>query len=710
MVKQILSIMIIAILALGVTSAFNLVEADQNGNVKVITPTGKVPSFAAPSEDKESNTKRIIADSISPKDISNFVQQGCSVKHLLKDATALECPTSVVPTLKNVREDKLIQIHDLDADIQINADDVWNGVPSYQGTGIVIAILDTGVDTKHIELQDSIIKTKSIKGSPKDSNGHGTHVSGIITGNGVFEISNNYGYPSPNRATGVAPEAGIIVGKVCAPRGCFYSDIAAGIEWAVAEGADVISISIGGAPIGGDNCDGDFIADKANWAVDNGVVVVVSSGNDESSTGVSSPACGSKVIAVGAVDQSDTVAGFSNSGPALDIVAPGVGVLSTYSCDAAGDCGSYWYAWMSGTSMAAPHVAGAAALVLQSHPGFSVDQVKDALYSTAIDVGSRDGNGRVDVLGAVNYLSAPDTEAPIISNIDSTTTSTTSTITWDTDEPATSLVDYGTDNGYGSSASDNNLVTSHSIELTGLDPSTIYHFKITSVDGSNNSASTADLTFETLSPPTLDSISITPSSASISEGSTQQFTATGTYSDNTTEDLTAKAAWSSSDPNVATIDNVGLATGMPVSTESSVTITATYSDLSPATSTLEVTVAPTAPTTVSVSSINYATEAGKYQDKHLLVTIALLDDLGNPVSGASVSIKLYLDGAHIATGTGGITGSSGTVTYSLKNAAPGPYTTDVTDVTASDLVFIDDYPFPDDGYPHNPQSNSKNQK
>ncbi len=672
-------------MALGVTSAFNLVEADQNGNVKVITPTGEVPSYVVPSEDKESNTKRIIADSISPKDISNFIQQGCSVKHLLKDATALECPTSVVPTLKNVREDKLLQIHDLDADIQINADDVWNGVPSYTGAGVVIAILDTGIDTKHIELQDSIIKTKSFKGSPKDSNGHGTHVSGIITGNGVFEISNNFGYPSPNKATGVAPDAGIIMGKVCAPRGCFYSDIAAGIEWAVAEGADVISISIGGSPIGGDNCDGDFIADKANWAVDNGVVVVVSSGNDYSSTGVSSPACGSKVIAVGAVDQSDTVADFSNSGPALDIVAPGVGVLSTYSCDAAGDCGSYWYAWMSGTSMAAPHVAGAAALVLQSHPGFSVDQVKDALYSTAKDVGSQDGNGRVDVLGAVNYLSAPDTEVPIISNIVYPTTSTTATITWNTNEPATSLVEYGLDNTYGSPASDNNLVTSHSIVLTGLDSSTIYHFKITSVDGSNNSASTADLTFETLSPPTLDSISITPSSASISEGSTQQFTATGTYSDDTTKDLTAEVAWSSSDTAVATIDNVGVATGMSVG---SIVMTATYSNLSPATSTLEVTAAPTEPTTVSATSITYATEGGKFQDKHLLITIALLDDIRNPVSGASVSIDLYRDGSKIASGTA-TTGSSGTITFSLKNAASGLYKTVVTGVTASGLIWDD---------------------
>ncbi len=680
--KWILSITIIAILALGVTSAFNLVEADQNGNVKVITPTGEVPSYAVPSEDKESNTKRIIADSISPKDISNFIQQGCSVKHLLKDATALECPTSVVPTLKNVREDKLLQIHDLDSDIQINADDVWNGVPSYTGAGVVIAILDTGIDTKHIELQDSIIKTKSFKGSPKDSNGHGTHVSGIITGNGVFEISNNFGYPSPNKATGVAPDAGIIMGKVCAPRGCFYSDIAAGIEWAVAEGADVISISIGGSPIGGDNCDGDFIADKANWAVDNGVVVVVSSGNDYSSTGVSSPACGSKVIAVGAVDQSDTVADFSNSGPALDIVAPGVGVLSTYSCDAAGDCGSYWYAWMSGTSMAAPHIAGAAALVLQSHPGFSVDQVKDALYSTAKDVGSRDGNGRVDVLGAVNYLSAPDTEVPIISNIVYPTTSTTATITWNTNEPATSLVEYGLDNTYGSPASDNNLVTSHSIVLTGLDSSTIYHFKITSVDGSNNSASTADLTFETLSPPTLDSISITPSSASISEGSTQQFTATGIYSDDTTKDLT-DVVWSSSVESVATINGAGLAEGLTIG---STDITATYDGLSSISSTLQVTVAPEVPTTVSVSSITYATEGGKFQDKHLLITIELLDDLGNPVSGASVSIDLNLNDSIFRSGTG-TTGSSGTITFSLKNAPVGSYSTTVTDVTASGLAW-----------------------
>jgi len=250
------------------------------------------------------------------------------------------------------------------------------------------------------------------------------------------------------------------------------------------------------------------------------------------------------------------------------------------------------------------------------------------------------------------------------------------------EQPATSLVEYGLDNTYGSPASDNNLVTSHSIVLTGLDSSTIYHFKITSVDGSNNSASTADLTFETLSPPTLDSISITPSSASISEGSTQQFTATGIYSDDTTKDLT-DVVWSSSVESVATINGAGLAEGLTIG---STDITATYDGLSSISSTLQVTVAPEVPTTVSVSSITYATEGGKFQDKHLLITIELLDDLGNPVSGASVSIDLNLNDSIFRSGTG-TTGSSGTITFSLKNAPVGSYSTTVTDVTASGLAW-----------------------
>ena len=108
--------------------------------------------------------------------------------------------------------------------------------------------------------------------------------------------------------------------------------------------------------------------------------MVAAAGNEGS--GVSSPACASKAIAVGAVDKSGVVPYWSNRGTALDIVAPGVDILSTYSCLAAGNCGSYWYAYMGGTSMSAPHVSGTVALLLQTDSGLTTDEIKTALYDT----------------------------------------------------------------------------------------------------------------------------------------------------------------------------------------------------------------------------------------------------------------------------------------------------------------------------------------
>lgn len=342
-------------------------------------------------------TKRVIAPTTSEADKMAFKAKGCLIIHELNDATALECPKAVIPSL-NAKEDRIFYPLDLEADEQIGADQVW--LQGIDGTGVIVAILDTGVDGTHIELKDSIVATKNfIKGPGFDADGHGTHVSGIVTANGVYQIDSNY-------ATGVAPGAGIIVGKVCGDIGCYESDIAVGIEWVVAQGADVLNMSLGSITLfSGENCDGDYLADKSNWAVDQGVVVVASAGNDGADA-VSSPACGSKVIAAGAVDKSDNVASWSNYGSALDLVAPGASILSTYSCKAAGNCRYYWYTWMSGTSMAAPHVAGTAALVLQKNPGYTVSDVKEALYNTAIDVGTKDkdGNGRVNALEAANYV------------------------------------------------------------------------------------------------------------------------------------------------------------------------------------------------------------------------------------------------------------------------------------------------------------------
>ena len=276
-----------------------------------------------------------------------------------------------------------------------------------------------------------------------------------------------------------------------------------------------------------------------------------------------------------------------------------------------------------------------------------------------------------------------DFDPPVItSTINVDVSSTTATITWTTDESATSLVNYGTDDIYDSSVSDSNYVTSHSIELTGLSSFTGYHFMVTSVDASNNPVSSVDTHFTTELAPTLQSITVSPADSSITEGSTQQFTATDTYSDDTSQVLTG-VTWSSSDNTIATIDAKGLATGISAA-GLPVTITANYNGFEDTTS-LFVTAAPEDPTTVSVLSVTYSGEGGKNKDKHLLITIALVDDLGDLVSGASVSIDLLLtDGSFVGSGTG-TTATDGSITFSLKNAPSGCYTTTVTDVTASGL-------------------------
>lgn len=189
-----------------------------------------------------------------------------------------------------------------------------------------------------------------------------------------------------------------------------------------------------------------------------------------------------------------------------------------------------------------------------------------------------------------------DNTPPVISSVTAgNVTATSATISWTTDEAADSRVDYGPDATYGSQAGDSNLVTSHSIDIGGLTAETTYHYQVTSADGTGNSSSSADGTFDT-----------------------------------------------------------------------------------PA--------APDVATSVSVESITYATEGGKNGDKHLLITLTLKDDLGGSVAGASVSIDLYRDGGLITSGTA-TTGSSGTLTFSLKNARAGAYTTDVTDVTADGLTW-----------------------
>jgi len=375
---------------------------------------------------KSVKISRMIAHTTSFLDKILFKLRGCSISHELSDATAIECPEEVAKTLGNVEEDKVYHIMDLGADQQINADDVW--ALGYTGSGVTVAVLDTGVDKNNPELITSIAGGKGFGYSDyEDDNGHGTHVSGIITADGVGGIPLGF-------AKGVAPDAKVWMAKVCDASGsCYVSDIASAIEYVVKgpdgiinngdEPAKIMSISLGGGGTSGSNCDSDYLASKVNWAVDNGVTVVVAAGNTAGK--VSSPACASKVIAVGAVDKSDARASWSGTGYALDIMAPGVSIYSTLP-------GNSYASW-SGTSMATPHVSATVALLKQANPSLTDSQIKDALYKTAKDLGSAGwdiyyGWGRVDALAAINSI-LPPTSTTTTTTTTPTTTTTNSTST-----------------------------------------------------------------------------------------------------------------------------------------------------------------------------------------------------------------------------------------------------------------------------------------
>jgi minor extracellular protease Epr len=337
-------------------------------------------------------SNRVIARTSSLTDRILFRIQGCKIIHELNDATAMDCPEAIASRFE---KDEILHIMDLQADQQIGADKIW---PSYDGSGVTVAVLDTGVDSNHQELSDSIAGGKSFVSyttSYYDDNGHGTHVSGIITANGVV-----------TNAKGVAPGASVWMAKVCDASGsCYTSDIAAAIDYVVnhqTETGSIMSISLGGGGTRAANCDSDYLASKVNWAVSNGVTVVVAAGN----TGgiVSSPACASGAISVGAVDKSDVRPSWSGSGSALKIVAPGVSIYSSLP-------GNTYASW-SGTSMATPHVSATVALMKQKNSNLIDSQIKSILYSTAKDLGSAGwdkyyGWGRIDAYNAYLAVEQP---------------------------------------------------------------------------------------------------------------------------------------------------------------------------------------------------------------------------------------------------------------------------------------------------------------
>ncbi len=238
-----------------------------------------------------------------------------------------------------------------------------------RGKGALVAVLDTGVQSNHPDLDGQIVLAKDFTNSRSghdDRNGHGTHCGGIIAGS-----DNETGI------VGVAPECKLLVGKVLDDSGSGGSTgIANGIRWAVDNGAQVVSMSLGSPG------PSSVIHAAVKEAVSKGVLVIAAAGN-EGTAGTGYPGSHPECVSVGAFDQTGAIAGFSSRGK-VDVSAPGVQILSTVP-------GSK-YAKMSGTSMATPYVAGVAALVVGAciAAGRSVptpDEFRGMLRGCSIDAG-----------------------------------------------------------------------------------------------------------------------------------------------------------------------------------------------------------------------------------------------------------------------------------------------------------------------------------
>ncbi|GAA1069121.1 S8 family serine peptidase [Streptomyces sanglieri] len=318
-------------------------------------------------------------------------------------ASATKAP-KLADGIKKLWLDRPVQVT-LDQSVpQIGAPEAW--AKGYDGTGTKVAVLDTGLDPTHPDLAGRVKETQNFTDDPDavDHHGHGTHVASTIAGSGAA---------SGGKYKGVAPGADLYIGKVLNSAGEGpQSGVIAGMEWAVAQGADVVSMSLGSeAPSDG--------TDPLSEAVDqltasSGSLFVIAAGNTgPGKSTVGSPGAADAALTVGAVSKQDELASFSSRGPLKDtfavkpeITAPGVGIVAARAAGTSmGTPVDADYTSANGTSMATPHVSGAAAILAQRHPDWTADRLKQVLVGTAKQgsyTAYQQGGGRVDVPKALD--------------------------------------------------------------------------------------------------------------------------------------------------------------------------------------------------------------------------------------------------------------------------------------------------------------------
>ncbi|MFJ3666033.1 S8 family serine peptidase [Streptomyces sp. NPDC090106] len=347
------------------------------------------------------------------------VRDAGTLRRTLKtlNADAVQAPTAKAPALWEAVTDgdraasgiahvwlDGVRTASLDKSVpQIGAPKAW--AAGYDGKGVKIAVLDTGVDATHPDLKDQVIEARnfSTAADATDHFGHGTHVASIAAGTGA---------KSGGKYKGVAPGAKILNGKVLDDSGSGDdSGILAGMEWAAAQGADVVNLSLGGM----DTPEIDPLEAAVNkLSAEKGILFAIAAGNSGPES-VGSPGSADAALTVGAVDDQDVLAPFSSTGPRTgdgaikpDVTAPGVDITAASAKGSVieQEVGEKpaGYLTISGTSMATPHVAGAAAILKQEHPDWTYTELKGALTgSTKGGTYSpfEQGSGRIQVDKAI---------------------------------------------------------------------------------------------------------------------------------------------------------------------------------------------------------------------------------------------------------------------------------------------------------------------
>ena len=330
--------------------------------------------------------------------------------HLLKESVVAADVDVLATTVWGVEKINAPQVWDL----------IYNGT-NINGTGVNVSIIDTGINYSHPDLADNYlfgIDYVNNDTDPMDDNWHGTHVAGIVAGTGV-----------DGTKTGVAPGSNLFGVKVLNADGNgSYSDVIAGVQWSIDNGADIVSLSLGGPHYSS-------MTTMVNNAIAAGVLPVIAAGNSGSNAStIECPGDEFYATTVGSTDSSDTIAPSSSRGPVTwidgtytkpDVTAPGVNIISTSHPGG--------YITKSGTSMATPHVSGAAALILQAYPDMTPLEVRQLLEDTAVDLGTAGkdntyGSGRIDVFEAIaTYPQVSNiTITPDLTNINSTINATIS--------------------------------------------------------------------------------------------------------------------------------------------------------------------------------------------------------------------------------------------------------------------------------------------